>query len=499
LFIAIQIPFADLRPFLDEETARLAIPGWPNPQVDVEFVRAVGAVRERRHGGLSPWVGEGYYANAARALRFLPGFAGWPPIGQANAARLPCVFRRYFSDGGAVARVEVGFGPRNEKLDLEGLGGSELVDLIAGCLAVPVRVPMPAGEWAAAELIGAGRPIARHLLRSTTTNNSGGDSEGWWLRALRPTAIVAYESSEVSDLPATVTTVPMEPGGPSIHHAVLARGGISVPVWFIPWEQTDNADEMRRIRLHLFRLHAEREVFKWTLSAAAQGRLTGASDIDPWNRLQRYLNDTIRLLRRDRGYGIDSSEELKSALRLGDLMNPGDRESLLAQFEGMRTNVFRKVEEVPSQQGRQPIIYVEKLNQFYGKVNMDDHSKMDDHSTNLGDVLNSQLEGVFGSSNTVQDSFNRIGQSGASDDVKSVLKELVEAVGKLGEGSDVAPADRETAARDLDGLVREATAASPRRGMVETLGDGLIQTAKKVGEVGLPIVKLVTQLIALFG
>lgn len=498
MFAAIQIPLADLRPFLSAETARLVIPGWPNPQVDVEFVRAFGAVRERRHGGLSPWVGEGYYANAARALRFPPGFGRWPLIGKANTARLQCVFRRYFSDGGAVARVEVGFGPRNEELEPEALDGPGLIELIAGCLAVPVRVPMPGGERAAAELIGAGRPIAKHLLRSTTIN-AGGKPEGWWLRALRPTAIVVYRSGEVLDLPQTVTTVPLQPGGPSIHHTVLARGGISVPVWLIPWEQTANPDEMRRIRLHLFRLHAEREVLKWTLSAAAQGRLASAGDIEPWNRLQRYLNDTIRLLRRDSGYGIETSEDLKSALRLGDLMNPGDRESLLAQFEGMRANVFRKVEEVPSQQGRQPTIYIEKFNQFHGDAQMNDYSSKDDHSTNLGDVLNSQLEGVFGSGNTVQDSFQRIDHSGATEDVKNVLKELVEAVAKIGEGGDVAPADKETAARDLDGLVKEATAASPRRGMIETLGDGLIQTAKKVGEVGMPIVKLATQLIALFG
>jgi hypothetical protein len=282
LFIAIQIPLADLRPFLDSETARLPMPGWPSPQVDVEFVRAVGAVRERRRGGLAPWLGEGYYANATRALRFPPGFGRWPFFDGPKATRLHCVFRRYFSDGRAVARVEVGFGPRNEWQKLKPLDGSELLGVLASCLAVPVEVPTPSGDRTTTELLGAGRPISSHLLRSTTALDAADEPKDWWLRALRPTAIAVYHSSEITVLPRGATKVPLAPGGPFAHHTVLARGGVSVPVWLIARDQIASWDEMRRIRLHLFRLHAEREVLKWTLSPASEGRLAGANGAEPW-------------------------------------------------------------------------------------------------------------------------------------------------------------------------------------------------------------------------
>jgi hypothetical protein len=185
---------------------------------------------------------------------------------------------------------------------------------------------------------------------------------------------------------------------------------------------------------------------------------------------------------------------LKSALQLGDLINPGDRESLLTQLEGMRTNVLRKIEELSSKQARPALFYyVDRkinLNQHIGDI-------VDDHSYNFGDVSDSEIKGVFGSGNTVEESFNEIDQSGAGPELKEVLKELVQAVGQLDER--VPQADREAAARDLDGLIKEATADSPRRGRIEMLGDGLIQTAEKIGKAALPIAKLAAQLIALFG
>ncbi|HEY5943702.1 MAG TPA: hypothetical protein VIT89_12690 [Solirubrobacterales bacterium] len=490
MFVNVQLPFADLRPFLGTASGRLALPGWPSPQVDAEFVRAVGAVRQRRAGGLAPWMGEGYFADATRAVRFPPRFARWPYAHGYNGTTMQNVFRRFFSDGRAVARLEIGFAPRNRYSQLMQLDASGLLALITSCISVPVRVPAAEEGTASSELLLAGRVLARHLLRATTKNGSQPQVESWCLRSLRPIVVVIYHPDEISAVPHSKKT-PINADGNYIYSLLAGRQGVTAPVWLIPVDQAGDVDHLRRIRLHLSRLHAEREVFKWTLSCAAQGRLAGPEDGDAWDRLQAYLNETDRLLSQGSVYGIDSAE-LKTTLGLSDLVNPGERQALLVQLRGMRGNVYRKVEEFPAEKVAPQITFVDKqisVNSQIGEMHMEDKR------VSIGDVSGG-IYGAVGNDINIENSFQRIDGSEAPDDVKTILKELVQAVEGL--KPKLEADNQETVVRDLEGLVGEATALKPRRGTLETLGDGLVQAAKTVGEVGLPVVKLVTQLLVLF-
>lgn len=491
MFINVQIPFADLRPFLGTDYGRLPIPGWPHPQVDAEFVRAVGAVRQRKAGGVSPWMGEGYYADAARAIQFPPKFARWPYAWGGNSTSMQAIFRRFFSDGRAVARMEIGFAPRNRYSQLMGLSGTDLVSLVASCLGVPVRVRSADNGKVTRELVVAGRELARHLQRATTRNGSKPPAEPWCVRSLRPIVVAVYRPEELVEVPRGAKEVPIDAQGHRAWNLLVGRNGITVPTWLIREDQVRDRDHLRRIRLHLFRLHAEREVFRWTLTCASDGKLAGADSPEPWDRLQAYLNETDRLLSRGSVYGIGTAE-LKTALGLEDLVNPGERESLLVRLRGMRGNVYRKVEEAPAEKAPVQIVFAEgtvSVNQQIGDINMDDRS------VSIGDVHGS-IQGAIGSDIRITNSFQQIDASGASEEVKTVLKELVRSVEALKPQFD--DVNRGEVERHLDGLVQEATAPAPKRGLIEALGDALAQTAKAAGEVGLPVVKLVTQLVALF-
>jgi hypothetical protein len=59
-------------------------------------------------------------------------------------------------------------------------------------------------------------------------------------------------------------------------------------------------------------------------------------------------------------------------------------------------------------------------------------------------------------------------------------------------------ADARAAARDLNDFTEEATSDRPRKGVIEALGNGLKQAAQLVGELGVPVVKLVTAIVGLF-
>ena len=108
MLITCQFPFADARPFLNEETHRLAAPDWPDAEAGREFMRSIGGVRPRLSGGEQFWTGEGVYCDAARLLRFPPRLSSRKLAPSAGGSALACQFRRLFSDGGAVVRVELG-------------------------------------------------------------------------------------------------------------------------------------------------------------------------------------------------------------------------------------------------------------------------------------------------------------------------------------------------------------------------------------------------------
>lgn len=495
MFVAVQISIADLRPFIGEETGRVPLPGWPNPQVDVEFVRDCGPVRERRRGGLEPWTGEGSYANAARAMRFEPGFDGWARVGRGPSMPLRCIYRRLYSDGRAIMRTEVGFGIQRGRRPPDWIPPAEILPIVDRCLTIPTRIPAEDGKFKTRELALVGGALARCLLRATTLK--GVTPESRWMRPVRPMAVVMVGPDDLRSLTSLTRTVSLGEDAPTVLHRVFEIGGITVPVWFLPREDPRGPEVLRRIRMHLFRLHAEREVLKSVLSAAAAGQLAKADHLEPSDALQQYLMDTLSLLGRGSIYNIGPTEDLRATLRLADLVNPGERSSLLAQLNGVRGNILRAVERAPINQKLQPTTYYDQRTYNAGgdlKV-----TEGTDNSTNVqagGNIQGSN----FGIGNTlIAESMTQVNSSGASDELKVTLTELGDVVKAMGEQIAADNPDlADGAARDVKAMVDEATSPSPRKGTIERIGDGLLATAKTVGEVGLPVIKVVAKLIALF-
>ena len=107
MFIVIQFPIIDARPFINDETYKLNIPTWPFAS-EQEFVRYTGRVERRKKGGIKDWSGESFYSRSHRAIRF-PKLER-RRLGKNDDFIIPLgVYRRFFSNGEAVSRVEVAF------------------------------------------------------------------------------------------------------------------------------------------------------------------------------------------------------------------------------------------------------------------------------------------------------------------------------------------------------------------------------------------------------
>ena len=102
MFLQLQFPIVDSRLFVTEKSYRLQAPAFPLASLG-EFLRLHGAIRFRQGGGVEEWSGEEVFSQANRALRFPTAISG-----SLIRSLFKCVFRRFYSDGEAVARIEVG-------------------------------------------------------------------------------------------------------------------------------------------------------------------------------------------------------------------------------------------------------------------------------------------------------------------------------------------------------------------------------------------------------
>lgn len=131
-------------------------------------------------------------------------------------------------------------------------------------------------------------------------------------------------------------------------------------------------------------------------------------------------------------------------------------------------------------------VFVDSVNSLHTeKVSM---TKID---VKLGD--NTTIHGNFIVANSIKDSFNQADSASISADLKSALKDLAIAVGKMSENLPEESAKQ--VARDLETLTVEATSSFPRKQWWELSIEGLKKAAKDVGEIGKPVLDIVAKLV----
>lgn len=346
LFVNVQIPFADARQFVEGETGRLKSPTWPLPDPGNEFVRNCGRIEVRRRGGIAPWSGEGTYCDARRAIRFPDSLGRIRFPAPERDIGLDGVYRRYLSTGLAMSRLDIGLRPlrlRDEPSDR--MSADFMNAVLRACTTVPVRV---GGEASGGyvPLVTSTSRLARHVLDASTAVAAIDKTEEWWFSAGRPMVLVEYWVDQFPRLPRPRREVSLEESlALRLSHFYMRVGGSDVGVWLLGYGDQTDRDAIRRMRVHLSRLHAEREGLRKILAQIARGRLSvnGTSTAE---LLGRYLNDTCRAVTRANWYGNAQHPLLEAAYASDALVSEGDRESLLGEVENTRRVIASKVRQV---------------------------------------------------------------------------------------------------------------------------------------------------------
>lgn len=346
LFVSLQFPFTDLRRFIPEATYRLSFPNWPTAKPEREFIRLTGAVRARWSGGDDDWSGEEVYSNARSALLF-ENFLGRRNMSPAaSSLGVACRFRRFFSNG-VVARFELGLEVRGRGALIPRLEGNALTALLQEILELEVGVLRQDWKRARVSLIDAGPLLAAHFLRATTQHveKKLPPTQSWWLTSGQPLLLAEYRPMDLVEVPASARAAEPVPGQDFVlHHAWLKPRKQTIGAWFLGSSPSSEIDRLRRLRIHLFRLHAERQGMQEILHQMVPHRL-GELDPESATELWDYLKDGTDLLLRKQRYGVDQSELLKGAHRLIDQMSPGVRTSLLQEIEKLQRTALQAVKK----------------------------------------------------------------------------------------------------------------------------------------------------------
>lgn len=478
--VVLQFPFADFRPFLAADTARLDHPSWPFPDPGREFVRQSGAVRQRRRGGLSQWGGEEFYSQAARAVRFREdprrvAVGGVPLLGNRGVSRRFHVYE-------ALARFELALEARAPE-------GAAPTQLFRALFGLRVGVPDDDGGVRSLRLGDAAPALGRHYLRATTRRRKGvrAPVESWWLEPGQPLCVVAHRQGEVPyDSLSLRPERPVECTGGRVRFAWFEERKRLFGVWFVE-SQNPAADSTRNLRLHLLRLHAERECLKRVLAALGK-RLQFEAGSEASDRLEEYLDDALRLLDRKKRFGLEQSPLLDAVRDSFDLAQPGETGALSAELDKARKRVARKTERFLLGRVNQASV----VNIVHGDQTIE---RIDMRSINFGG--NVTVTGDFNVvvADQIENSFNRVAAADVKQELKDALQQLAIESAKV--AKDLPAEKAEEVARDLDALTKEATAAAPRRKWYEVSAEGLLEAAKAVGEAAKPLVETVKLVLAL--
>jgi uncharacterized protein YukE len=356
MFLSIQFPLADCREFFGEGVRLLGRPTWPSVSPDVDFVRSFGSIRKRKLGGLVGWIGENALCEADRALRFSK-IKNFRDAESSLSIPLGVALRRFYFDGLAVGKFEVGI--TTDPKYTRTLNRRQTHGIIKHCLDLPVTIPAlsakavsgPLANKTVSTVLGlAGKPLSRFYAASSTPHPPPVDLKDWWVLPGSPLLFLVCRPSEHIYIPFLGNALPRDKDlGCDLSYCGVPYQGRTLRMWIMGLSADTNYRDVRALRICLLRLHAEHEALHLILQNVASKRIAIRPRSNESNTLQLYLNEATRRISR-LGSKADSLAEgdlAELARESEDLMNPGDRDDLLAALRNidLRQNIFSKVSD----------------------------------------------------------------------------------------------------------------------------------------------------------
>jgi hypothetical protein len=496
----IQFPIGDGRLFSPVAASRLRIPDFPQPRTHTpaQFLRYFGQATRRRRGADAAWVDEASFCMARRALR-LPDLPR-RRIGSGSGEMVPVgAFRRAFSDGLAVARVEIGLAHSRRADPIWTLGPGGLNAIVRDFMELPSLVDDLSGKGKGArELVNQGWYLARLWERATSVLSgsllASNGNRGRLVEDGRPLVLVEYDPWEVNALPSEA--IHIDPT--RTHGAGLAFGwtstkwGVAIGTWYIKRGDADPR-QLRSLRLCLLRLHAEQEALDAILRFLARGEIAFDPETESGPRLTDYLNRATRAISRAQWAGVSQSAILE-AFDAAEFVDQPQTQGLAGRLEGVQNQVRKKVEEYDQRRSVKRTVYT---NAYYERVEGDivEGGKVE---VSGGTVYGSVIGKV--SAGKIEDSFNTFAGSNPSPELAAAMAELRAEVDGLVQAMDKQKVGQPEEVADRFGIIAEQVSKNePLKDVLKAAGEGLVEAAKAVADRAEPVAKALSKVLKFAG
>jgi hypothetical protein len=344
-----RVPVVDLRTLTYPGYSRgVRLPTtWSENQ---DFVRYFGPVTKRIRGPVDPWPSERAFCRYDRALRF-------PASYPASLARdIPGL--EFFG----IKRRLYPATTRNDlfHVDLQMVGrysgfettspargapfrrhDSTQLDLVATATVVlnaPTRVRLPGGVVTSQQLGRLGPPIARAFDAATTV----GDVSGKVVCGAPAIAIEVDERDSVS----TTWLGKWDVGdGLRLAARTVVFDGRDINVFVVERLPQSDHRRARELRIHILRLHAEREYLRRMARLLAVDGFLERCKHSQVEHVQDALNQSLATLTRARSHGF-STAEMTTAFVADRTLSGAELEVLIERIERFRPRIGRRLQQL---------------------------------------------------------------------------------------------------------------------------------------------------------
>lgn len=438
MFAVLELPLADAREFVEEDTRSLT--GFFAPPVNrssdkkFSFARSFGEIQERKKGGMSNWDSEEFFGISKRAFRFEP-FLGNQLLGPSySQTSIKEVWRNLFYNK-TTAHLEIGFEFLQEPQDGEAFRQT-LIDL----LNLKVRVPHIDSErkrcvstremekpLKAKAIKDISSSVALRLLYSTTKHNH--QPKQWWITAAAQFFFVQLDIINISQLPKEARLAyKFKCGNREIDLYYLKlflstdRKSPDYKKWIDVWILCGDSDDtkinefLREIRLNISRYITERECLQVFIYHINQERIVFREHSLRGQALQDYLEFSLNLIEKGKGLEFSNlSKGKRSDLLLkivhfyDNSLHPGDYLTLLTNLQKVHRNLLYQVSRVlPEQKISYGDIYIfdNSEGKTMTKINigtMNEGSNLISESTVEGGIGNRTINSIPNDDSIVRD------------------------------------------------------------------------------------------------
>lgn len=472
MLIVLQIPLLDLRGF-EPNTGRLRKPTWPIPDQSTDFVRNFGAIVQRPLRGLNGWLGEDLVCNAKNALRCKRGV-------QTHGSRrdsLSVVFRRFYFDGLAVGKFEIGFASKFPAKTF--LAGEILNSTLSDVLTLPVHINFPGNKQVSGELAEIGPQLAKMYLYATTCISYEGEPRSSLVRSGSPMLLLDHkEHHDHSEIQTNFNSHLLNTSdGVNLFHSLVSHRGKHIHHWCIQLSKTNSngfsTDKTRMLRIYLERLHAEHECLRLTLRGIQTKSIEISETIANTNTLQQYLNEATRrigILKKKTTRQFDDSvyEIAKSAT---SAIRPGELDAIMQVLDSLnlRPNIRSKVARYTKEWSNGSQEY--KNVTYYNKT----------ENNYMGDVIKNNQGAIFATRGSIAEGITSV-RLQHEESIANSLKTLDELIASVAD-SELSSEKKRECLELLNALTDEAKKSSPTKSVLKTIGESLRGSLSNVASI----------------